>query len=225
MINKKTLFEASKRLGASGLRLYLYFASNADRFSFYPSPTAIERDYGMKDGQYYSAWKILVENGCLVQTDPNINNYVFIERPEKWDVENQEENYPENEEERPENQEERPENAGRNNINKINNIVIDSTFVSSETKVTYSLSRKKELINYYSNRDKETKERIEISIKKTLLKPDEEIPFVTDGFYYCDIDKGGVNLTDDKVIERIADINEICNKDALQYARANGLIE
>lgn len=54
-LNKDTLFEASKRLDAGGLRLYLYLASNADGFTFCPSPKAIERDYGMKDGQYYSA--------------------------------------------------------------------------------------------------------------------------------------------------------------------------
>ena len=57
-----------------------------------------------------------MNNGCLVQPDPNVNNFIFIEHPENWDFSVQNDFDSRNEvsitdfkDERPDNQDERPE--------------------------------------------------------------------------------------------------------------------
>ena len=172
-----------------------------------------------------------MNNGCLVQPDPNVNNFIFIERPENWDGNEQEKLDSQNEvtnpdfrDERPENQDERPENNVRNNIKNINNITIDNSIVSNETIDSFTIEKKQQLIDYYSNRSDKDKQAIEHSIKNNYLDPTNKIPFVTDGSYFYDIGKCGVNLSNETIVAQIAKIQEPCNLKALQYAELNNLI-
>ena len=171
-----------------------------------------------------------MNNGCLVQPDPNVNNFIFIEHPENWDGNEQEEfdsqdevTNPDFRDERPENQDERPENNGRNNIKNINNITIDNSIVSNETIDLFTIEKKRQLIDYYSNRSDKDKQAIEYSINHNYLDPTNKIPFVTDGSYFYDIGKCGVNLSDDTIVAQIAKIQESCNLKALRYAELNNL--
>lgn len=71
---------ASRDLGAHALRLYLYFAANADNYTFALSPTDIRQSIGMPTSTYRDQFMILVDKGYLVQSGSN--RYDFYEVPQ-----------------------------------------------------------------------------------------------------------------------------------------------
>lgn len=70
---------ASRTLGAHALRLYLYFAANADNYSLALSPAAIEAAIGIPRSTYHDQFRKLINYGYLVQR--NGNQYDFYETP------------------------------------------------------------------------------------------------------------------------------------------------
>ena len=76
-IKNERWMAASRILGATALRLYLYLASNADNYLLALSPLALERDVGMPRSTFYDQFRKLVNCGYLVQTGGN--QYDFYE--------------------------------------------------------------------------------------------------------------------------------------------------
>lgn len=79
-VKKDVLERAAQRLDAGPFKLYIYLASNKDGYGFNLSQVAVERSFGMKKNQYYLAISKLKDAGYLIQPDPMIDNYIFIER-------------------------------------------------------------------------------------------------------------------------------------------------
>ena len=79
-IKNERWMAASRILGATALRLYLYLASNADNYLLALSPLALERDVGMPRSTFYDQFGKLVNCGYLVQTGGN--QYDFYEVPQ-----------------------------------------------------------------------------------------------------------------------------------------------
>ena len=79
-IKNENWMAASRDLGAHALRLYLYFAANADGYSFALSPAAIQEAIGMPRTTYHDQFRILVSKGYLVQTGGN--TFAFYETPQ-----------------------------------------------------------------------------------------------------------------------------------------------
>ena len=71
---------AARDLSAHALKLYMYFAANADNYTFALSPAAITADIGMARSTYHDQFKILVNKGYLVNTHGN--SYDFFEKPQ-----------------------------------------------------------------------------------------------------------------------------------------------
>ena len=94
-INNESWMAASRDLGPHALRLYLYFAANADDYTFALSPAHIQQAIGMPRSTYHDQFKKLVERGYLVQS--NGNTFEFYERPqsEKRTVSNVGQNFEE----------------------------------------------------------------------------------------------------------------------------------
>ena len=79
-INNESWMSASRDLGPHALRLDLYFAANADDYTFALSPAHIQQVLGMPRSTYHDQFKKLVERGYLVQS--NGNTFEFYERPQ-----------------------------------------------------------------------------------------------------------------------------------------------
>lgn len=79
-IKNENWMAASRILGATALRLYLYLAANADNYTFALSPAAITRDIGMARSTYGDQFKKLVNMGYLVPATGN--TYDFYEVPQ-----------------------------------------------------------------------------------------------------------------------------------------------
>lgn len=77
---------ASRDLGATALRLYLYLASNANGYTIALSPAAVRRDIGMARSTYHDQFHILVDKGYLVPAAGN--TFEFFERPQPRTVSN-----------------------------------------------------------------------------------------------------------------------------------------
>ena len=94
-INNESWMAASRDLGPHALRLYLYFAANADDYTFALSPAHIQQAIGMPRSTYHDQFKKLIERGYLVQS--NGNTFQFYERPqsEKRTVSNVGQNFEE----------------------------------------------------------------------------------------------------------------------------------
>lgn len=71
---------AARDLGAHALLLYMYFAANADGYTFALSPTAIRQAIGMPPQTYRDQFVKLIDKKYLVQTGGN--TYEFYERPQ-----------------------------------------------------------------------------------------------------------------------------------------------
>lgn len=69
----------SKKHGPLALQLYLYFAKNADGYSFALSQQAALKEIGIKRTSYYTYLKLLIEEGYLVWRKGN--TYDFYETP------------------------------------------------------------------------------------------------------------------------------------------------
>lgn len=70
---------ASRDLGAHGLRLYLYLASNADGFNLALSPADARQKVGIPRSTYGDQFQVLLDKGYLVQNHGN--TYDFYEVP------------------------------------------------------------------------------------------------------------------------------------------------
>ena len=79
-IKNENWMAASRVLGATALRLYLYLAANADNYTLALSPAAINRDIGMARSTYGDQFKVLVNRGYLVPVGGN--TYDFYEVPQ-----------------------------------------------------------------------------------------------------------------------------------------------
>ncbi len=77
---------ASRDLGATALRLYLYLASNANGYTIALSPAAVRRDIGMARSTYHDQFHILVDKGYLVPVAGN--TFEFFEKPQPRTVNN-----------------------------------------------------------------------------------------------------------------------------------------
>ena len=71
---------ASRDLGAHGLQLYLYLASNADNYTLALSPAAVRQAIGLKRSTYHDKFHELEEKGYLVNTHGN--TFEFYEFPQ-----------------------------------------------------------------------------------------------------------------------------------------------
>lgn len=71
---------AARNMRPHAFLLYIYFASNADGYTFALSPEAIRKEIGMARSTYHDQFKILVDKGYLVQTGGN--TYTFYETPQ-----------------------------------------------------------------------------------------------------------------------------------------------
>lgn len=71
---------AARDLGAFGLLLYLYFASNANGYTLALSPAAIRQAIGMARSTYHDQFARLVDKGYLVENSGN--GYDFFELPQ-----------------------------------------------------------------------------------------------------------------------------------------------
>lgn len=71
---------ASRDLGAHGLQLYLYLASNADNYTLALSPAAVQQAIGLKRSTYHDKFHELEYKGYLVNSHGN--TYEFFEVPQ-----------------------------------------------------------------------------------------------------------------------------------------------
>lgn len=71
---------ASRDLGATGLRLYLYLAANRNGFEFALSPEAIRQEIGMPRSTYHDWFTILQDKGYLVPSHGNTFDFYEVPR-------------------------------------------------------------------------------------------------------------------------------------------------
>ena len=71
---------AARDLSPHALKLYLYFANNANNYEFALSPAHIQEAIGMPRSTYHDQFKILQAKGYLIQTSGN--GFTFFEVPQ-----------------------------------------------------------------------------------------------------------------------------------------------
>jgi len=71
--------EFNKKYGPSALQVYLYFAKNADGYSFALSPKAAKEAAGITKTTFEKVVNLMIDDGYLVQRDGN--TYDFYETP------------------------------------------------------------------------------------------------------------------------------------------------
>ena len=71
---------AARNLSAHALKLYMYFAANAEGFNLALSPADIQSTINMARSTYADQFRILVSKGYLVQKSGN--TYEFFEVPQ-----------------------------------------------------------------------------------------------------------------------------------------------
>ena len=72
---------AARDLSAQSLKLYLYFASNANGYTLALSPTAIRNAIGMAPSTYHENLPNLIKKGYLVPTGANSFDFFEVPRP------------------------------------------------------------------------------------------------------------------------------------------------
>jgi len=87
-IKNENWMAASRHLGATALRLYLYLAANKNNYELALSPAAIERDLGMARSTYHDQFRRLVNEGYLINTHGN--TFEFFEVPQPRGADNNE---------------------------------------------------------------------------------------------------------------------------------------
>lgn len=80
---------ASRDLGAHALNLYLYFAANADNYTFALSPADIRQTIGMPTSTYRDQFLKLVDKGYLVQSGSNKYDFFEIPQPRNTPMQNE----------------------------------------------------------------------------------------------------------------------------------------
>ena len=71
---------ASRDLGAHGLRLYLYLASNANNYNLALSPAAARAAIGIPRSTYFDQFAILVDKGYLVPVNQKQTLFIFRDK-------------------------------------------------------------------------------------------------------------------------------------------------
>jgi len=79
-IKNENWMAASRILGATAFRLYIYLAANADNYTLALSPAAIAQEIGMAKSTYHDQFKKLESLGYLVKSHGN--TYEFYEVPQ-----------------------------------------------------------------------------------------------------------------------------------------------
>ena len=79
-IKNENWMAASRILGATAFRLYIYLAANADNYCLALSPAAIAQEIGMAKSTYHDQFKKLESLGYLVKSHGN--TYDFYEVPQ-----------------------------------------------------------------------------------------------------------------------------------------------
>lgn len=74
-IKNENWLAASRDLGAHGLQLYLYLASNANGYTLALSPATIQRDLGMARSTYHDQFHKLVNRGYLLLSHGSTYNF------------------------------------------------------------------------------------------------------------------------------------------------------
>lgn len=77
---------ACRDLSAHALKLYLYFAANADNFELALSPTAILNEINMPRSTYHDQFNILESKGYIKRLDGN--KFEFFEVPQNDEEDN-----------------------------------------------------------------------------------------------------------------------------------------
>jgi hypothetical protein len=72
---------ASRDLGAHGLRLYLYLASNANNYNLALSPAAARAAVGIPRSTYFDQFAVMVDKGYLVPGAGNIYDFYEVPQP------------------------------------------------------------------------------------------------------------------------------------------------
>ena len=84
-VNSEVLFQAMKSLTACAFKVYLYFASNADDYSFWLSSSHLCKTTGISNSSYTKAFKELCDKGYLEPSGERGKEsdctYTFYERP------------------------------------------------------------------------------------------------------------------------------------------------
>ena len=81
MVENEVIFNAAKTLQGNEFKLWCYFAANCDGYEFALSQKAVEDSIGMSKSTYYRAVNALKESCYLYQPDPQVNNWVFTQKP------------------------------------------------------------------------------------------------------------------------------------------------
>ncbi len=79
-IKNENWMAAARDMSAHALKLYFYFAANADNYEFALSQASVTRDIGMPRSTFHDQFHILVNKGYLVNTHGN--TYDFYEKPQ-----------------------------------------------------------------------------------------------------------------------------------------------
>ena len=80
-IKNENWMYAARDLGAHALKLYLYFASNANNYTLALSPAAIRQAIGMARSTYQDQLENLIAKGYLVQTGANSFDFYEVPKP------------------------------------------------------------------------------------------------------------------------------------------------
>ena len=72
---------AARDLGAHALKLYLYFASNANNYTLALSPAAVRQTIGMARSTYQDQMENLIAKGYLVQSGANSFDFYEVPKP------------------------------------------------------------------------------------------------------------------------------------------------
>lgn len=79
-IKNENWMAAARDLSAHALKLYFYFAANADNYEFALSQAAVTQDIGMARSTFHDQFHVLVNKGYLVNTHGN--TFDFFEKPQ-----------------------------------------------------------------------------------------------------------------------------------------------
>lgn len=80
-INNDSWKTAARILTPPSFLLYIYFASNKDKFTLALSPKAIQQEIGMARSTFYDQVNVLESLGYLVRDEEKKSGWHFYERP------------------------------------------------------------------------------------------------------------------------------------------------
>ncbi len=80
-INNDSWRTAARVLSPPAFLLYIYFASNRDRYTLALSPKAVQQEIGMARSTFYDQINVLESLGYLTKSEDRANGWDFYERP------------------------------------------------------------------------------------------------------------------------------------------------